>query len=105
MLRTLPEKAGGVENHEDGKKPSKGFRWNLIEQIMGHDHDDAESGDQRQRQIDEGCERDHRPSQGPDHDQQSEVEIEVELPGEAAQNDDFQEDKPETTGQQKESEF
>ena len=67
--------------------------------------DHAECRDDVEWQIDEGCEPDHRASQGPNHDQQGEVKIKVELPGEAAQDDDFQKDKLESALLQKAGEF
>jgi hypothetical protein len=71
-----------------------------VQQVVSGDEDETERRDRRERQVHQRRQGDHRPAQRPQHDQQREAVIDVELITEAAEHDDLDHDQPEAAGEQ-----
>jgi hypothetical protein len=72
---------------------------------MRGNHHRAESRDDTGGQIHERREGNHRPSERPQHDQQGDPIIEVELKGEATDDRQLEEDQPQAAREQQPGEF
>ena len=67
-----------------------------VEQIVPSDHHHAEAGHHRRRQVHQRRKHDHRPAQRPQHIEQRQMIVEIELQAEAAEHDQLQKDQPQS---------
>ena len=78
---------------------------NPVQEIVGGDHDDADGGDEPVRKKKERAEHDHGPAKRPKDNKKRDVKIEIELHGEAAEDDCVEKDEPETARPEEAREF
>src|SRR3984957_18049390 len=95
-----PQEVRGMQN-----RPERVRRVYGIEQVVGCDHNEAERCDRPNGEVDQSREHNHGPSQRPQDDQYQQVEVEIELPAETADDDQLQKNQPEAASEKESRQF
>ena len=83
---------------EDG--PDRVGGLDGVKEVVRDDHEDAECRDDGGWQPDEKRKRDHAPAESPEHGDDGDVVVEVELHDEAAEEDEVEKDEPEASSEE-----
>jgi hypothetical protein len=100
MVRRRDQHAGHVQDLPERGPGAERLGADTVERVVADDQRGAHRRDRARRQVDQRRERDHRPAQHPEDVHQRDVEVDVELVGQAPQHDGIESDQPESAGPQ-----